>query len=86
MFEVSGQLMVDGTYADGQAKVEILHKDLQIIRSFATDVRSPTPLLAITTEFYTAAMAHDMHSMEDASVSVLLERLAGLEDLGRDGI
>lgn len=82
MFEVSGQIMLDGTYADGQAKVEILHKDLQIIRSFATDVRSPAPLLAITTEFYTAAMALDMGSMEDASVSVLLERLAGLEDLG----
>lgn len=82
MFEVSGQIMLDGTYADGQSKVEILHKDLQIIRSFATEVRSPTPLLAITTEFYTAAMALDMHSMEDASVSVLLERLAGLGDLG----
>jgi 3-hydroxyisobutyrate dehydrogenase-like beta-hydroxyacid dehydrogenase len=82
MFEVSGRIMLDGTYADGEAKVEILHKDLQIIRSFATDVRSPTPLLAITTEFYTAAMALDMHSMEDASVSVLLERLAGLKDLG----
>jgi 3-hydroxyisobutyrate dehydrogenase-like beta-hydroxyacid dehydrogenase len=81
MFEVSGQLMVDGTYADGQAKVEILHKDLQIIRSFATDVRSPAPLLAITTEFYTAALALDMESMEDASVAVLLQRLAGLSDL-----
>jgi 3-hydroxyisobutyrate dehydrogenase-like beta-hydroxyacid dehydrogenase len=81
MFEVSGRIMVDGAYADGEAKVEILHKDLQIIRSFATDARSPTPLLAITTEFYTAAMALGMHSMEDASVSVLLERLAGLGDL-----
>jgi 3-hydroxyisobutyrate dehydrogenase-like beta-hydroxyacid dehydrogenase len=81
MFEVSGQLMVDGTYDDGQAKVEILHKDLQIIRSFATDVHAPTPLLAITTEFYTAAMALNMQSMEDASVAVLLERLAGLRDL-----
>jgi L-threonate 2-dehydrogenase len=81
MFEVSGQLIVDGTYDDGQAKVEILHKDLQIIRSFATDVRAPAPLLAITTEFYTAAMALGMQPMEDASVAVLLERLAGLRDV-----
>lgn len=80
MFEVSGRLIVDGTYADGEAKVEILHKDLQIIRSFATDVGAPTPLMAVTTEFYTSAMALGMASMEDAGVAVLLEWLAGLRD------
>ena len=62
MFEVSGRIMVDGEYADGEAKVEILHKDLQIIRSFASDARSPAPLLAVTTEFYTAAMALGLRS------------------------
>ena len=82
MFEVSGRIMVDGAYDDGEAKVEILHKDLQIIRSFASDAQSPAPLLALTTEFYTSAMALGMRSMEDASVSVLLERLAGLGDQG----
>ena len=80
MFEVSGRIMVDGTYDDGEAKVEILHKDLQIIRSFATEVRAPTPLMAVTAEFYTSAMALGMSSMEDAGVAVLLERLAGLSD------
>lgn len=82
MFEVSGRIMVDHAYDDGAAKVEILHKDLQIIRSFAAEVESPAPLLAVTTEFYTAAMARDMHSMEDASVAILLEQLAGLRVLG----
>lgn len=80
MFEVSGRLILDGAYADGEAKMEILHKDLQIIRSFATDVRAPTPLMAVTAEFYTAAMALGMSSMEDAGVAVLLERLAALRD------
>ena len=80
MFEVSGRLILDGAYADGEAKVEILHKDLQIIRSFATEVRAPTPLMAVTAEFYTAAMALGMSSMEDAGVAVLLERMAGLVD------
>ena len=82
MFEVSGRIMVDGAYADGEAKVEILHKDLQIIRSFASEAESPAPLLAVTTEFYTSAMALGMRSMEDAAVSLLLERLAGLGDQG----
>jgi 3-hydroxyisobutyrate dehydrogenase-like beta-hydroxyacid dehydrogenase len=80
MFEVSGRIMLDGTYEDGEAKVEILHKDLQIIRSFATEVRAPTPLMALTAELYTSAMALGMSSMEDAAVAVLLERLAGLRD------
>jgi 3-hydroxyisobutyrate dehydrogenase-like beta-hydroxyacid dehydrogenase len=82
MFEVSGRIMVDDAYDDGEAKVEILHKDLQIIRAFAAEAESPAPLLAVTTEFYTAAMSLQMHSMEDASVAVLLEQLAGLRDLG----
>jgi 3-hydroxyisobutyrate dehydrogenase-like beta-hydroxyacid dehydrogenase len=81
MFEVSGRIMLDGAYEDGEAKVEILHKDLQIIRSFAAEVGAPSPLLAVATEFYTSAMALGMHSMEDASVAVLLERLAGLDGL-----
>jgi hypothetical protein len=37
--------------------------------------------LAVTTEFYTSAMALGMNSMEDASVSVLLELLAGLREV-----
>jgi 3-hydroxyisobutyrate dehydrogenase-like beta-hydroxyacid dehydrogenase len=85
MFEVSGKIIVDGAYDDGEAKVEILHKDLQIIRSFAAEAGAPSPLLAVTTEFYTAAMALGMHSMEDASVALLLERLAGLEGLPSTG-
>jgi L-threonate 2-dehydrogenase len=80
MFEVSGRIIVDGTYDDGEAKVEILHKDLQIIRSFATEVGAPTPLMAVTAELYTSAMALGMSSMEDAAVAMLLERLAGLRD------
>jgi 3-hydroxyisobutyrate dehydrogenase-like beta-hydroxyacid dehydrogenase len=81
MFEVSGKIMVDGDYDDGEAKVEILHKDLQIIRAFAAAARAPAPLLAVTTEFYTSAMALGMDRMEDASVAMLLERLAGLDGL-----
>lgn len=85
MFEVSGRLIVDDALDDGEAKVEILHKDLQIIRGFATDARAPTPLLSVTSEFYTSAMALGMDAMEDASVSILLEQLAGLRDLGPKG-
>ena len=79
MFEISGKLMIQGQYEDASAKVQILHKDLQLIRDFATTVRAPTPLMAVTAEFYTSAMAVGMAAMEDASVAVLLQRLAGVE-------
>jgi L-threonate 2-dehydrogenase len=79
MFEISGKLMVDGQYEDASAKVEILHKDLGLIRDFATRVRAPTPLMAVTSEFYTSAMALDMSTKEDASVAVLLQQLAGID-------
>lgn len=79
MFEISGRLMVDGRYEDASAKVEILHKDLGLIRDFATHVRAPTPLMAVTGEFYTSAMALQMSAMEDASVALLLQQLAGID-------
>lgn len=85
MFEVSGRLMVDGQYEDASAKVEILHKDLGLIRDFATRVRAPTPLMAVTSEFYTAAMALQMAAMEDASVALLLQDLAGVDLTGGRG-
>jgi L-threonate 2-dehydrogenase len=79
MFEVSGRLMIEGRYEDASAKVAILHKDLQLIREFATGVLAPTPLMAATAEFYTSAMALGMAAMEDASVALLLQKLAGVD-------
>jgi 3-hydroxyisobutyrate dehydrogenase-like beta-hydroxyacid dehydrogenase len=79
MFEVSGRLMIEGRYEDASAKVAILHKDLQLIREFATGVHAPTPLMAATAEFYTSAMALGMAAMEDASVALLLQKLAGVD-------
>lgn len=80
MFEVSGPLIIDRDYEDAGSKISILHKDLRLIRDFATEVRAPTPLAATTAEYYTAAMALGMEAMEDCSVALLLERLAGLAD------
>jgi L-threonate 2-dehydrogenase len=79
MFEVSGPLIVERDYLDAGSKVSILHKDIGLIRDFATEVRAPVPLLAATAEYYSAAMALGMESWEDCSVAFLLERLAGLE-------
>jgi putative dehydrogenase len=79
MFEVSAPIMLSQDYHDASAKVQILHKDLQIIRAFATQVGAPTPLMSLTAEFYTSAMALGMEALEDASVHLLLARLAGLE-------
>jgi putative dehydrogenase len=79
MFEVSGPIMLKEDYEDASAKVQILHKDLQLISAFAAQVGAPTPLMSVTSEFYTSAMALGMEALEDASVHLLLSRLAGLK-------
>lgn len=79
MFEVSGPLIIERNYEPASSKVSVLHKDLQLIRAFATDLRAHTPLAATTAEYYTAAMALGMQSMEDCSVALLLEQLSGLD-------
>ena len=78
IFEVSGRLVLDDELADGLAKVQILNKDIRIIREYAAELGAVVPLLATTSEYYTSAMARGMERMEDASVSVLIELLSGL--------
>jgi putative dehydrogenase len=79
MFEVSGPIMLDEAYEDASAKVQIIHKDLQIIRAFATKMGAPTPLMSLAAEFYTGAVASGMEALEDASIHLVLKRLAGLD-------
>lgn len=78
IFEESGRLVRDDQLADGLAKVQILNKDIRIIREYAVELGAVVPLLATTGEYYTSAMARGMERMEDASVSVLIELLSGL--------
>jgi L-threonate 2-dehydrogenase len=87
MLQVRGPLMVAGDYSDPSVRVEVFSKDIDIIAEFARELRSPTPLFALTSVFYQAALAQGRAGQDSACVMAVLEQLAGGGDggAGRDG-
>ena len=75
MLQVRGPLMVDGTYDEATARVEMFQKDLRAIQALAVAVSSPTPLLAATAVFYDAAMAQGRSDQDTACVFDVLQQL-----------
>lgn len=76
MFQVRGPLMVSGEYEPATMKVEIWQKDMKIISEFAAGLGSPTPLLAASAAYYTAAMAQGRGGEDTAAVCAVMEQMA----------
>lgn len=76
MFQVRGPLMVSGEYEPATMKVEIWQKDMKIISEFAAGLGSPTPLLAASAAYYTAAMAQGRGGEDTAAVCAVMEEMA----------
>lgn len=76
MFQVRGPLMVRGEYEPAAMKVEIWQKDMKIISDFAAGLDCPTPLLATSAAFYTAAMAQGRGGQDTAAVCAVIEEMA----------
>lgn len=79
MFQVRGPLMVRGQYEPATMKVEIWQKDMKIIADFAARLDCPTPLLAASAAYYTAAMAQGRGAEDTAAVCAVLEEMARLQ-------
>jgi putative dehydrogenase len=75
MFQVRGPLMAEGKYDDATMRVELFQKDIEIIRRFAQEVHSPTPLFTLSAQFYEAAMAQGRATQDPACVLAVLEQL-----------
>jgi len=78
MFQVRGPMMVQGAYEPATMKVEIWQKDMKIISEFAARMDCPTPLLAASAAYYSAAMAQGRGGEDTASVCAVLEDMARL--------
>lgn len=76
MFQVRGPMMVRGEYEPATMKVEIWQKDMKIISEFAAALGAPTPLLAASAAYYTAAMAQGRGGEDTAAVCAVLEEMA----------
>jgi 3-hydroxyisobutyrate dehydrogenase-like beta-hydroxyacid dehydrogenase len=55
----------------------VFGKDLEIIAGFARDVTSPTPLFALASTFYAAALAQGRGGEDAACVHAVLRAMAG---------
>jgi L-threonate 2-dehydrogenase len=75
MFQVRGPLMAEGNYDDATMRVELFQKDIEIIRRFAHEVHSPTPLFTLSAQFYEAAMAQGRATQDPACMLAVLEQL-----------
>jgi L-threonate 2-dehydrogenase len=75
MFQVRGPLMAEGNYDNATMRVELFQKDIEIIRRFAQEVHSPTPLFTLSAQFYEAAMAQGRATQDPACVLAVLEQL-----------
>jgi len=82
MLQVRGPMMANNDYSDAGMKVAVWQKDMRIIGDFARELDCPTPLFALTSAIYNAAMASGYAEMDTASVCAVLEKWA---DTGRPG-
>ena len=77
MFEVRGPAMAAADYSGPGVRTSVFGKDLEIIAGFARDVGSPTPLFALTSALYTAALAQGREDQDAACVHAVLRAMAG---------
>ena len=78
MFEIRGPMMVNDDYP-AAGRLDVLLKDAEIIKDFATGAGSPTPLLDTALEVYRQAGAAGMGDFDAAVLCRHLEAEAGLD-------
>ena len=76
MFEIRGPAMAAADYSGPGVRTSVFGKDLDIIAGFARDVGSPTPLFALASAFYTAALAQGRADEDAACVHAVLRAMA----------
>ena len=72
IFELRAPLMIDNIYEPATMKLDIWQKDMQLIREFADNVKSPIPLFATTEPLYQAAIDADLGQQDTAAVCNIL--------------
>ena len=77
MLEVRGPMMVTGEYSPATMKLGLFQKDIAIIREFAREMGSPTPLLDVSAEIYDQANARGWQDLDTGAVCAVLEQMAG---------
>jgi 3-hydroxyisobutyrate dehydrogenase-like beta-hydroxyacid dehydrogenase len=79
MFEVRAPLMIANDYRKATMKVDVYHKDIDIISAFTDQLNCPTPLFEASKPFYAAALAQGYAAQDTAAICAVLEQMAGIK-------
>lgn len=82
MFEVRGKYMVQNDYTDVGMSNRLYQKDLDVITSFAADVKCPVNLFASAVQPYRAALEQGHAEEDTAAVCAVLEEQARVKRKG----
>ena len=83
MFEVRAPLMIGNDYRKATMKVDVYHKDIDIISAFADKLNCPTPLFEASKPFYAGALSQGMAKQDTAAICAVLEQMAGIDRRNR---
>ncbi len=78
MCAVRGPAMAAADYSGPGVTTTVFAKDLDIIAGFARETGTPTPLFALASTFYAAALAQGHAGDDTACVHAVLRRIAGM--------
>jgi len=79
IFDIRGPMMVADEYDPPAARLDIILKDARIIRDYADEVGSPTPLLDAAIPLYEQSTAAGLGNLDAAALCRYLEQTAGLK-------
>lgn len=80
MFEMRGPMMVAEIYEPPTMKFDVYMKDIELIRDFAREAGTPTPLLDACVPYYDAALAQGRAKQDTAGLYGVLKHFAGGND------
>lgn len=79
IFQVRGQMMVDGNYDQATATISMQIKDIEIIGKFASELGCAMPVFASAAQFYYAGHGQGRTKQDTAAVCAVLEEMTGVK-------
>jgi putative dehydrogenase len=79
VFELRAPMMVKGNYKNVTMKIDVWHKDMQVIGDYARKIKAPTPMFNASKPVYLKAMVSGFGTQDTAAVCAVLEKMAKMK-------
>jgi putative dehydrogenase len=85
VFELRVPMMVKNDYDDATMKISVWQKDMDVIGSYAKQIRVPTPMFDASKAIYNKALKTGHAAEDTAAVCAVLEAMAGVRRKRKKG-